>query len=93
MEVEQDHPPALVLQEPADHSWLREKEEEHNPGLAVDRMPAIGAGEVKPRAAELHVVQLVQKCWVVQVEMARTHLAAEQSVRHTGHHSECNTLH
>ena len=53
-------------------------------------MPAIEVGEVKPQVVETELpgVHLVP----VQVEMAQTPPAVEQSVRRNVHHSENKTL-
>jgi hypothetical protein len=90
LEVEGDHPPALVSQVPADHSWQGLKEVEHIPGLVVDGMPAIEVEEVESQVVEveLHTVQSAREHPIVEGEKAQTPPAVEQPVRHIVSHSE-----
>jgi len=53
LEAQEDHLPALAQAPlaPVAHNCLGKKVE-HNPGLAVDRLTAIGEGKVELQAAE-----------------------------------------
>jgi hypothetical protein len=66
----------------------------HSPDPVVDRVLVVEE-EVKPRVAEaeLHKVQSVQKCSLVQAEMDQTLQASEQSAQRMGPHSVGNRFH